>query len=541
MAELRATTRRAAVMSSLLGGAVWAPPLVAVLYIGSTLLGSAFAPFDVFDWLTRQVPGPVLTYSIDFMVAVIRRLELRDTAATAKLVEQGIAITLFLAVTAGTGALVSTVASKRKSAGVTGLGLGVVLGIAVALGGGASDRVPGDGLLGALWVVVWFAAWGTAVAWTSARLRWSPRAAATTSHLDVSSVERIDRRRFVVRVGAASAVVTVAGAVVGQLVGRGDERRRDPPWSTRNPLPNAGAAVVPVPGTRPELTPLERHYRIDITTRAPVIDEERWRLQVNGLLVDRPVALTLAELRRRKAMDQFITLSCVSNPVAGDLIGTTRWTGVSLRELLPALGLRPQATHLKFHSADGFFETVSLATIQSDPRVMLAYAWDGVPLPVEHGFPLRIYIPDRYGMKQPKWIVSIEVLDEQEDGYWVVRGWDREARVKLTSVIDTVADTGMRDAEGHRIMSVGGIAHAGARGISGVEVRLDDGSWMGARIREPLSELTWALWRVDVATPPGDHTLTVRCTDGTGAPQIVDVAAPHPSGASGLHTRTARA
>jgi DMSO/TMAO reductase YedYZ molybdopterin-dependent catalytic subunit len=129
-------------------------------------------------------------------------------------------------------------------------------------------------------------------------------------------------------------------------------------------------------------------------------------------------------------MHQFVTLSCISNPVGGDLTGTTRWTGVSLQRLLPDLRLAPNATHLKIRSADGFYEIVPLEVITSDKRVMLTYAWDGVPLPREHGFPLRIYLPGLYGMKQPKWIESIEATDHWEPGYWVVRGWDKVARMK---------------------------------------------------------------------------------------------------------------
>ena len=264
-------------------------------------------------------------------------------------------------------------------------------------------------------------------------------------------------------------------------------------WSDDHPLPNAGAVVTPVPGTRPEFTPLENHYRIDVDTRAPVVPVEhvaQWRLAIGGL-VDAPLTLTLDDLRREEPLHQFVTLACISNPIGGDLIGTTRWSGVSLQRLLRRVQLKPGATHLKITSADGFFEVVALETIKNDPRVMLTYAWDGVPLLMEHGFPLRIYIPDVYGMKQPKWIEPIDVVDRWEPGYWVARGWDREGRMQATSVVDAINTTGNG-------ASVGGIAHAGARGISKVEVRVDDGEWRGARLREPLSDTTWVIWRADL-------------------------------------------
>ena len=169
----------------------------------------------------------------------------------------------------------------------------------------------------------------------------------------------------------------------------------------------------------------------------------------------------------------------------------------------------------------GFSESVAIETIRSDERIMLAYAWDGVPLPAEHGFPLRIYIPDLYGMKQPKWIVAIDAVDRWEPGYWVARGWDREGRVAITSVVDVVAAGPMAE--------VGGIAHAGSRGVSKVEVRVDDSEWQPAQLRDPLSATAWVIWRARIAVTPGDHVFAVRAFDGEGRPQT-----------AGFHTRRSR-
>jgi hypothetical protein len=309
------------------------------------------------------------------------------------------------------------------------------------------------------------------------------------------------------------------------------------PWSATHVLPNAGAAVKPAPGTRPEYTPLERHYRIDINTTPPKIDGMMWRLKITGM-VEKPLSFTLEELRRYEPLHQFVTLSCISNPVGGDLISTTRWTGVSLKSFLRGIGLKPSATHLKISSADGFWEILPLDTIMADERVMLVCAWDGVPLREDHGFPLRIYIPDVHGMKQPKWIESIEAMDHWEPGYWVVRGWDKVAKMKATSVIDTIAvDMTIINADQRKLVSIGGIAHAGARGISKVEVRVDDGAWQEAAIRTPLSQTTWVVWLYDWPFQPGKHTFTVRSYDGSGTPQIVEAMPPAPSGASGLFSK----
>jgi DMSO/TMAO reductase YedYZ molybdopterin-dependent catalytic subunit len=363
------------------------------------------------------------------------------------------------------------------------------------------------------------------------------------SDVEQLSIQQADRRQFIIRLGGATAIITVVGAVLARSLRKGPGREAAPAqgelWSSHHPLPNADAAVKPAPGTRPELTPVAQHYRIDINTAPPVIQEDSWRLNISGL-VEQPLALTLEDIRRGNPMHQFVTLACISNPVGGDLIGTTRWTGLSLQHLLPQLKLRSNATHLKIHAADGFYEIVPLDTIRADERVMLAYAWDGVPLTVEHGFPLRIYIPNHYGMKQPKWIKSMEAIDHWEEGYWVTRGWDKEAIMKATSVIDTIAEDMMIiEANANTRVPIGGIAHAGARGISKVEVRMDDGPWEPAQLRTPLSGLTWVIWRYDWPFQKGKHTFTVRCTDGQGVTQITEEAPPHPSGASGLNTRSA--
>jgi DMSO/TMAO reductase YedYZ molybdopterin-dependent catalytic subunit len=299
-------------------------------------------------------------------------------------------------------------------------------------------------------------------------------------------------------------------------------------------LPNRTASVIPAPGTRPEYTPVAEHYRIDIDLMPMKIDGDKWRLRVAGM-VDRPLSLSLTDFGMfGEPVHQFVTLACISNPVGGDLIGTTRWSGVSVSRVLRAAGVHEQARFLKLKSVDGFYETVPLDLINSDERVMFTYLWDGKPLTPEHGFPLRIYIPDRYGMKQPKWITEAELVENDEPGYWVARGWDKTARMKATSVIDTVAVESVMHTNGQTLVPIGGIAHAGARGISRVEVRIDDGPWVPAALRTPLSDLTWVLWRYDWPFQAGNHVFTVRCIDGAGQAQIETRQEPHPSGASGL-------
>jgi DMSO/TMAO reductase YedYZ molybdopterin-dependent catalytic subunit len=532
-------SRITGMLTGVLAASLVTMALIGTLFFGWSVAGLPFVPFDVFDWLTRVLPGRLIAFGIGTMVFVIRTLNLGPTSDIAKLAEQVMAITaVFIAgVVGGTALFVVLRAERIRSRAVAGLLLGIIFGVpAMLVSLHASETSSVGPVTGSVWILGAFLVWGAVLGRSAQRL-------IDFAQAREAAVARIDRRRFLVRLGGTTAAITVAGAVVGELA---EERRREAVvraggepvlWSATNALPNANAAVEPAPGTRPELTPLERHYRIDINTIPPKVDEQGWRLQIAGL-VETPVAFTLQDLQRYEPMHQFVTLSCISNPVGGDLIGTTRWTGVSLQRLLPDLKLAPSATHLKMRSADRFFEVISLDAIKADPRIMLTYSWDGVPLKREHGYPLRIYIPDVYGMKQPKWIESIEATDHWEPGYWVHRGWNKVAQMHATSVIDTVAvDMTIVGADRNKLVPIGGIAHAGARGISKVEVQMDDGPWEEAVLRAPLSPLTWVIWKYNWPYHSGKHTFTVRCYEGNGSPQIVPPSPPEPNGATGLHSK----
>jgi DMSO/TMAO reductase YedYZ molybdopterin-dependent catalytic subunit len=560
-----ARSHKPRIVAGLLVGALLTAPLIAVLYAAWGLIGLPFVPYDMFDLMARVLPGRVITSGIDMMVTVIRTLDIGPTSVVAKAAEHALAIGgLFITGVIAGGVLfgVLRMVDVRRAYGV-GFALGAIFGIAgalISLRVGQTATTPP--ILSGVWILGVFLLWGMAFAWAYRRLAIAGVAGASSTETPAmpasaagspaeqaaaepvsphdASVERIDRRRFLIRLGGTTAVITVAGAGVGALsrsMRQSDVAPAGQRWSSMHPLPNAGASVNPVSGTRPEFTPLEQHYRIDINTAPPMIREDQWRLKVEGL-VENPIEFSLEALRRYEPLHEFVTLACISNPIAGDLTSTTRWTGVSLQRLLPDLHLKPAATHLKIRSADGFYEILALEVIRSEPRVMLTYEWDGVPLHVDHGFPLRIYIPDRYGMKQPKWIESIEAMDHSEPGYWVTRGWSREALMRATSVIDAIAvDMMVITADQRTLIPIGGIAHAGARGISRVEVRVDDGPWQEASLRTPLSELTWIIWRYDWPFQSGEHTFTVRCYEGNGTPQITTRAPVRPDGATGLHSR----
>ena len=501
----------------LLAGLSAIAPLLAIFYLAHNTIHLPLVQFDVFDWLARVLPGQLLTYGIDALVRLINALHLKQTSATAKLAEQGLATILMMALGSFAGGFFFMLRGKTRGM-APGIVLGLLVGTLIALISFNLSRQSNAGILaGAAWIVGAFIAWGVTLNWLYLRI-FSVQPLASDADVTVT---KLNRRQFVIRVGSTAAAITVAGAALGAIYGREKNgAAKTARWSSQNALPNANATIKPAPGTRPEFTPLEAHYRIDIDALPVRIQENNWKLKINGL-VRQPLELTLDNLRHNyPAMNQFITLACISNPVGGDLTSTQRWTGVSLQHLLPSFGLKPEATHLKITSADGFYEIVALSTITSDERIMLAYAWDDVPLLPEHGFPLRIYIPDLYGMKQPKWILAIEAMDHWEAGYWVVRGWDAKAQMKSTAVIDAVAKDGVLHQDNQILVPIGGIAHAGARGISKVQVSVDNGPWQQAELRTPISSLTWVLWRYEWPLTHGEHTFVVRCFDLAGAPKL---------------------
>jgi DMSO/TMAO reductase YedYZ molybdopterin-dependent catalytic subunit len=529
-------------------GGLFSALLMAIFYLGDRLAGLPFVPFDVFDWVARILPGDVVAAGIGAIVAFIVTFGLEDTSAAAKFIEQLMALGMVLLGGVVTGIAVFRLLSLQSVGRMYRLGAlaGIVAGAALALISADVNRTAtAPPLLNAVWIVVLCAGWGLALSGVYRRLAALPSGAVDAGgeieFEEHPAVEQINRRQFLVRLGGATATLTVIGAGVGLLLDndggeietavQADDGRLFP----AEPFPNADSAVPPVPGTRPEYTPLDEHYRIDINLRPPSVDLETWRLRVTGL-VREPLELTLDDLMSNyEPMHQYVTMSCISNWVGGNLISTTRWTGVPVATLLDDWGLQRGASHLKITAADSFDEWLEIRVVRLDQRVMLAYAWDGQLLKQQHGAPLRVYIPNRYGMKQPKWITEIEVVNYWDEGYWVRRGWSESALVRTTSVIDTVAVDHTFERDGQTLIPIGGIAYSGTRAISKVEVRVGDGDWMEAELREPLSGTTWVLWRYEWPYELGTHTFRVRCYDSSGVMQIDYHEDPRPNGAAGIH------
>lgn len=522
-------------------GALTSLPVMALLYLGEQIARLPFVPYDLFDWLARVLPGDVIVLGISIIVDFISLFNLGSTSESAKTIEQLIALTQFIILGALLGVIIAWLSRRsadnaRTISWITGLVFFTASAIVI-------DQVTDIWLLDLIWLGV------VLISWNGIMGRILNREPAS----EPDEESRIARRQMLVKLAGGSLGLAVGAWGIGRLLSSGsgeigaevplEESAGSSGTTIEESLdPETAAALEdrlePAPGTRPELTSNEDFYRIDINTRPPIIEQDNWALIVDGLF-DNPKPLSLADIMEYPSVTQPVTMACISNRIGGDLIGTSNWTGPRLRDVLADLGLQDGAMYLKVEAVDGFYETVSLMDM-IDPRTLLVYGMNGQTLPVEHGFPLRIYIPDRYGMKQPKWITRITAMAEDEDGYWVVRGWDKEARPQIVSVIDTI-NTDEPTAEGK--IPIGGIAWAGDRGIKKVEIQFDKGEWIETELRIPtLSPLTWTQWRFDWKPEPGSgsHLVRVRATDGTGALQIQEMQGTRPSGSTGYHSKTAR-
>jgi DMSO/TMAO reductase YedYZ molybdopterin-dependent catalytic subunit len=507
---------------------------MALSYLGERA-GLPFPPFDLFDWLARVLPGEVLTAGIDALVSLITRLELGPTSEVAKTAEQILALLLFSAIGGlfgGTLGWLGRAAALRLT--TYGLRGGALLFAAFWLVSSSLGVADAPILLIGLWLAVLLIGWGWSLGWmiqhADPALAGDPEAAIT--------------RRDFVRIVGGSIVSVSAGSLGLASILRREQAPAPAPIQSSDPLlpvdsPAAevlAARIAPAPGTRSEITSIEDFYRIDINTRKPNLDPESWRLELGGL-VNSPLSLTIDEIIDMPSISYYHTLSCISNRIGGDLISTTLWTGVPIKNVLDLAGMRSNAQELFIESSDGFYESVPMADLMNE-RTILAYAMNGMTLPHDHGYPLRIIIPNRYGMKQPKWIVNMEVIDHEGRGYWVERGWSEEAFVRTTSVIDSVAEDAFDEQTG--TLPIGGIAYAGANGISRVEVQVDDGPWMDTALRAPaLGPMSWVQWRLDWPRQSGRHQFRVRAYDALGQLQLQEDYPVRPNGATGIHELSA--
>ncbi|MFI5226180.1 MAG: molybdopterin-dependent oxidoreductase, partial [Candidatus Limnocylindrales bacterium] len=355
----------------------------------------------------------------------------------------------------------------------------------------------------------------------------------------VSGMPDWDRRRFLI--GSAGVAV---GAVVAGTIGRSLTTNRasaEPAADLTIPKP---AETVPpltpdeslnVPGITPIVIPNDEFYRIDTALLPVRLDASTWTLTVKGM-VDHVVTLNYKQITTMPLFEQYVTIQCVSNYVGGDLVGNAKWTGVNLRDVLAMAGVQQAATQIVGRSADGFtagFPTEHAMDPTREP--MIALLMNDQPLPTEHGYPARLIIPGLYGyVSATKWLTEIELTTlEAVDGYWVPLGWAKLGPILTQSRIDVPHDGASLKAG---TTTIAGVAWAPDRGVSKVEVSIDQGTWQNCILSAPISKATWLQWELAWAATPGTHTIEVRATDGTGVVQTADITPPAPDGARGHHT-----
>ncbi|MDQ6938240.1 MAG: molybdopterin-dependent oxidoreductase, partial [Actinomycetota bacterium] len=288
----------------------------------------------------------------------------------------------------------------------------------------------------------------------------------------------------------------------------------------------------------PFVTPNQDFYRIDTAYLVPQIDAQTWKLRIHGA-VERPLTITYAQLLARPMMERWITMVCVSNEVGGELAGTARWRGAPLRDILREAGIRAGADQLVCRSEDGMTIGAPVAQVMDGRDAMLAVGMNGVALPLAHGFPVRMVVPGLYGyVSACKWLTDIEVTTfAAYDAYWVRNGWLAQGPIQLASRIDTPT-AGRRVRVGETVV-IGGVAWHQHVGVGRVEVRVDDGPWLPARLGEVPSSDTWRQWQLPwTVASRGSHSLTVRAIDADGMAQDTVGRRPLPGASSGLHRIT---
>ncbi|WP_280356427.1 molybdopterin-dependent oxidoreductase [Nocardia otitidiscaviarum] len=358
-----------------------------------------------------------------------------------------------------------------------------------------------------------------------------------------AAAARVDRRRVVRGIAVAGAAAVTTG-VVGRWLGA---RARDVSGeraAVTLPSPSGpvtvleGEADLRLPGLTPYVTSNADFYRIDTALILPQVSKNDWSVRIHGM-VDREIRLGYADLATRPAIERLVTLACVSNPIGGDLIGNASWLGYRLDDLLAEAGPHPDADMVLSRSADGWTAGSPLSVLTDGRDAMLAVGMNGEPLPVAHGYPARLVVPGLYGyVSATKWVTELEVTRfDRAQAYWTRRGWSARGPIKTGTRIDTPRSRS-RLSPGRVV--VAGVAWAQHRGIRAVEVRIDDGDWQPARLAAEPSVDTWRQWVFEWDAMPGEHTVTARATDGTGAVQTAERRDVVPDGATGHPTVTVR-
>ncbi|MCE4026985.1 molybdopterin-dependent oxidoreductase [Microbacterium sp. Au-Mic1] len=507
------------------GGRIWAAAAGAVS--GGVFVASA----EVTAFLVARDASPLLAAGslvIDIVPQWAKELTIAVFGANDK---------LFLLVTLGVGVLLVAAAAgllerRRRWAGVAVFAAAGIAGLlATTTRAEATAFAALPPLVGAIAGCLFLSAS------IGALRRWRSSAAADDGRPGT------DRRRFLLltALGAVAAIVAGTGARIGTVatgsVAAVRKALRLPEPSSRVTVP--AGAELDIPGLSPLFTPNADFYRVDTALSVPSIAPEGWRLTVDGMVAKR-IELSFDELLRMGLREYAVTLTCVSNQVGGDLVGTARWLGVPVREVLALARPAQGADMVLSRSVDGFTAGTPIAALTDPDRdAILAVAMNGEPLPLEHGFPVRMVVPGLYGyVSATKWLTRMTVTTFAKDqAYWTTRGYSAQAPIKLSSRIDTPRIDKEIPPGAARIA---GVAWAQTVGIERVEVQIDGGAWQTATLSTPVGEDTWVQWFLDWNATSGSHTLVVRATDRNGRMQEQERTPIAPDGSTGWQSTVVR-
>jgi len=279
------------------------------------------------------------------------------------------------------------------------------------------------------------------------------------------------------------------------------------------------------------ITPNEDFY---VTSKGstPNVDAAQWRLKIDGLVAS-PFALSYQDILKLPGIEKMLTLECISNPIGGNYLGNARWTGTALKPLLERAQPTPEAKYAVIYAADGFSTSHPIDRLWNEEN-FLAYQMNGEALPPDHGYPVRVFIPGKFGMKQPKWVTRIQFVNEAYLGYWESRGWsdncERWAHARFTD-----PDGRDRARISGKNFELTGYALGNLDGIKAVEISLDDGqTWQKASLFSNPSPLTWCFWKYVWVNPrPGKYEIRARAIDGRGRVEGWEPRGIYPDGATG--------
>ena len=344
------------------------------------------------------------------------------------------------------------------------------------------------------------------------------------------------RRAFFAATGVTAAASAIA-ATGGRMLSAARSNVAQARESLQLPAPAKPAPAVPAgvqskaPGVTPWLTPNNDFYRIDTALSVPEINVQDWELRIHGL-VEQEVRLSFQDLLDANLIESHVSLTCVSNPVGGNLAGNAKWLGMPIRDVLKMARPKEGADMVLSTSIDGFSASTPLEVLQDDRDAMLAIGMNGEALPLEHGYPVRMVVPGLYGfVSATKWVVDLEVTRFADSkAYWTQRGWSERGPIKTMARVE-VPKSFAKVPAGR--VAIGGTAWAQTRGITKVEVQIDNGPWTEATLSDEASLITWRQWSYDWEATPGPHYIKARATDGTGEVQTDKRADPVPDGASG--------